>query len=135
MPLYVRVSPSEPGKKDIRGPYPEKKLEALRESSKILSARSKIQKTWEIIWVCSRGKNAKSADIVYVFENGKRTFPKGKVGEKDHKRFIDLKACMLSSEGMCGRGLDDKSDPKKLIKGRKRKVFVPCPIPSRSNSP
>jgi hypothetical protein len=153
MPLFMRVSPAEPGKPSIRGqdglnrhlkglsqiPFPDEKLEAVREEARILSTKSNVQKVWEVIWVCWNGGQHATATIVYVFNDGKRTFPKGKVGENTHKRFADLKSCMTRSASVCTRGYDpEKISAKKAIKGRRRKVFIECPVqlkPLKSTRP
>jgi hypothetical protein len=153
MPLFMRVSPSEPGKPSIRGqdalnrhlkglhqiPFPDDKLAAVREQARILSTKSKVQKMWEVIWVCWNGGKQSTATIVYVFNDGKRTFPKGKVGDNASKRSMDLKSCMERSGSICSRGYDpEKVAPKKAIQGRRRKVFTECPVdlkPIRASKP
>jgi hypothetical protein len=145
MPLYLRATPKEPGKPEVRGidgkrtPWPDENLVKVRETARMLSARSKIQKTWEVIWVCWKGGKKPTATVVYVFHDGKRTFPKGKVGDRTHKRLADLQACMVRSKGTCSQGFDsEKVDPKTAVKGRRRKVIVECPVtikPLRKTKP
>jgi hypothetical protein len=143
MPIFLRVSPAEVGKPTIRGqdalnrflkkqpqiPFPDASLESIREQARLLSSRSTKQKIWEVIWVCWKGGKSPTATVVYVFEDGKRLFPKGKVGERTHKRLADLKTCMLRATSVCNRGYDpEKVTAKQAIKGRRRKVFVECPV-------
>ena len=123
MPLIVRASPAEPGKKDIFGPWPEDNIQKVLSFARISSKKSKVRKTREVVWVCGK----RTPIVLRVYRDGVRIFPRGRAGERDRKAFKDALACLSRSGSVCQKGLAKDFDPKKAVSGRRRKVAFPCP--------
>lgn len=119
MPLYIVKSPREPGKTWLLGPYPESKIENIRATAQIHSARSK--NTAELVWKC----DDRQAVVLYIYDKGVTIFPKGSPGGRDSKRGKELFSCVYSSGGSCT--LPANMTGEDAVKGRRRALNPPCP--------
>jgi hypothetical protein len=122
MPLYVRALPEVPGEPPVFGPYLEENFANASSFAQISSARAKVRRRRELIWVCGKRQPV----ILEVYFEGKRVFPKGKGGDHTSKRFKELLDCMGRSGSKCS--VPEGSSPKKLVAGRKRILRVACPV-------
>jgi hypothetical protein len=120
MPLFIVKSPREPGKSWLLGPYPEAKLENIRAAAQIHSARSK--NTAELVWRC----DDKLPVVLYAYDKGVVTFPKGTPGNRDSKRGRDVFSCVHSSGGSCA--LPANMTGENAVKGRRKALNPPCPV-------
>lgn len=136
MPLFIQAKPVSPvGRNIFPDPakypqgWPDSRIRDVLNFAQISSAKSKNTRTTrEVIWVCADKRTRREPIVLWVFSAGQIAFPKGKAGHMNSKRALDIFACLERSQSACSRNLPQSVDGKTVIKGRRRKVLIECPV-------